>query len=158
MTADIESMFLQVQVPDEDRSTFRFLWRKTTSEPVKILEYQRHVFGARSSPTCANYALKRVGVDNQDEFPIAAKAIATNFYMDDFIKSFQTPEECVEIFKQLQPLLAKHGFELKKWICNNEQIQNVVPEELLSKSSTKMIEVDPTAEEPSVLGLQWTVT
>ena len=103
-------MFLQVQVPDEDRSAFRFLWRKTTSEPVKILEYQRHVFGARSSPTCANYALKRVGVDNQDEFPIAAKAIATNFYMDDFIKSFQTPEEGVKIFKQLQPLLAKHCF------------------------------------------------
>ena len=158
MTADIESMFLQVQVPDEDRSAFRFLWRKSTSEPVKILEYQRHVFGARSSPTCANYALKRVGVDNQDEFPIAAKAIATNFYMDDFIKSFQTPEEGVKIFKQLQPLLAKHGFELKKWICNNEQIQNVIPEELLSKSSTKRIEVDPTVEDPSVLGLQWTVT
>ena len=65
-----------------------------------------------------------------------------------------TPEEGVEIFKQLQPLLAKHGFELKKWICNNEQIQNVIPEELLSKSSTKRIEVDPTVEDPSVLGLQ----
>ena len=158
ITADIESTFLQVQVHEEDRSPFRFFWRKTTSEPVKILEYQRHLFGARSSPTCANYALKRVGLDNQDEFSIAAKAIATNFYMDDFIKSFQTPEEGVQNFKQLQPLLAKHGFELKKSICNNEQIQNVIPEELLSKSSTKRIEVDPTAEEPSVLGLQWTVT
>ena len=59
---------------------------------------------------------------------------------------------------QLQPLLAKHGLELKKWISNNEQIQNVIPEELLSKSSTKRIEVDPTVEDPSLLGLQSTVT
>ena len=58
LTADIESMFLQVQVPEQDRSCLRFLWRPRTNEPVQIYEYQRHVFGAKSSPTCANYALK----------------------------------------------------------------------------------------------------
>ena len=46
LTADIESMFLQVQVPEEDRSCLRFLWRPRTNEPVQIYEYQRHVFGA----------------------------------------------------------------------------------------------------------------
>ena len=66
LTADIESMFLQVQVPDRDKSCLRFLWRPTMNEPVQIYEYQRHVFGAKSSPTCANYALKRVAIDNKD--------------------------------------------------------------------------------------------
>ena len=122
-----------------------------------MYEYQ-HKFGARSSPICVNYDLKRVGLDNQNEFPIAANAIATNFYMDDFIKSFQTPEEGVQIFKELQPLLENHGFKLKKWICNMAQLQNVIPDKLLSTSSIKKIEVDPTAEQPSVLGQQWTVT
>ena len=93
MTADIESMFLQVQVPEAERSSIRFLWRSHNSEPVGVYEYQRHVFGAASSPTCANYALQRVGIDNKDQFPVAAKAIENNFYMDDFIKSFQTVEE-----------------------------------------------------------------
>ena len=65
LTADIESMFLQLQVPEQDRSCLRFLWRPRTNEPVEIYEYQRHVFGAKSSPTCANYALKRVGLDNE---------------------------------------------------------------------------------------------
>ena len=92
LTADIESMFLQVQVPE-----MRFLWRPKFNEPVQIYEYQRHVFGARSSPTCANYALRRVGIDNQDEFPIAAKAIH-NFYMDDLIKSVETAEKSIEVF------------------------------------------------------------
>ena len=75
LTTDIESIFLQVQVPERDKSRLRFLWRPTVNEPVQIYEYQRHVFGAKSSPTCANYALKRVAIDNEDEFPIGAKTI-----------------------------------------------------------------------------------
>ena len=114
LTADIESMFLQVKVPERDKSCLRFLWRPTVNEPVQIYECQRHVFGAKNSPTCANYALKRVAIDNADEFPNAAKTIQNNFYMEDFINSVETPEEAIKVFKQLQPLLSKHGFELKK--------------------------------------------
>ena len=77
LTANIESMFLQVQVPERDKSCLRFLWRPTMNEPVQIYEYQRNVFGAKSSPTCANYALKRVAFDNEEEFPIAAKKSKT---------------------------------------------------------------------------------
>ena len=128
------------------------------NEPVQIYEYQRHVFGAKSSPTCANYALKRVAIDNEDEFPIAAKTIQNNFYMDDFIKSVETPEEAIKVFKQLQPLLSKHGFELKKWITNSDLVTNAIPEDLRSISKTKQVEVEPSQEGSSVLGLQWTIT
>ena len=89
LTADIESMFVQAQVPERDKSCLRFLWRPTVNKPVQIYEYQRHVFGAKSSPTCVNYALKRVAIKNEDEFPIAAKTIQNNFYMDDFIESVE---------------------------------------------------------------------
>ena len=122
LTADIESMFLQVQIPEQDRSCLRFLWRPRTNELVQIYEYQRQVFGAKNFPTCANFALKRVGLDNEKEYPIAAKAIQNNFYMDDFIKSLETPEEAIVVFNQLQPLLSRHGFELKKWISNNDAV------------------------------------
>ena len=74
----------------------------------------------------ANYALKRVATDNEDEFPIAAKAIQNNFYMDDFIKSVETPEEATKVFKQLQPLLSKLGMELKKWIANSDVVSNTM--------------------------------
>ena len=99
LTADIESKILQVQVPERDEICLRLLWRPTTNEPVLLYEHQRHAFGGRSSPTCANYALKRVAIKNEDDFPIAAKTIQNNFYLDDFIKLVETPEEAIKIFK-----------------------------------------------------------
>ena len=60
LTDDIELMFLQVRVPKQDRRCLRFLWRPRTNEPVQIYEYRRHVFGAKSSATCTNYALERL--------------------------------------------------------------------------------------------------
>ena len=150
-------MILQVQVPEQDRRCLRFLWRPSTNEPVQIYEHQRHVFGAKSSPTCANYALNRVGLDNEKEYPIATTAIQNNSHIDDFITSVETPEEAIDVFNQLQPLLSQHGFELKKWISKTDTVTKAVPEDLKSISNTKQVEVEPNTEGPSVLGLQWTV-
>ena len=72
--------------------------------------------------------------------------------MDDFIKSIETPEEAIKVFKQLQPLLSKHGFELKKWITNSEVVANAIPEDLRSISKTKQVEVEPSQEGSSITG------
>ena len=66
LTADIESMFLQVQFPEQDRNCLRFLWRPIANKPIQIYEYQRQIFGAKRSPTFATYALKRLGLDNEE--------------------------------------------------------------------------------------------
>ena len=157
LTADIESMFLQVQVPERDRSCLRILWRPKTNKPVQIYENQRHVFGTKSCPTCAGYDLKRVGLDNKREYPIATKVIQNNFYMDDFIKSVETSEEAIEVFNQLQHLLSQRAFDLKKWISNNGAVTEAISEDLKSISNTKQVDVETNTEGFSVLGLQYTV-
>ena len=74
--------------------------------------------------------------------------------MDDFIKSVETPEEAIEVLNQLQQLLlSRHGFELKKWISNNDAVTEAIPEGLESISNTKQVEVEPNTEGSSVLGL-----
>ena len=72
------------------------------------------IFGSKRSSTCQNYAPKRVVLDREEMYPIAAKATQNNFYMDDFIKSVETPEEAIEVFNQLHLLLSQHGLEMKK--------------------------------------------
>ena len=77
--------------------------------------------------------------------------------MDDFIKSIEAPAEAIEVFKKLQPLLSRHGFELKKWISNNDTVTKAIPEDLKSISNAKQVEVEPNTESSAVLKLQWNV-
>ena len=93
ITADIESMFLQVAVPKEECRVLRFLWRNKPDDNIEIFEYNRHVFGAKSSPTCVNYGFQQCGRENKSEFPVAAATIDRNFYMDDLVKSVDTTQE-----------------------------------------------------------------
>ena len=64
--ADIEDMFMQVGLQESDQRSLRFLWREEPTSDVSVFQYTRHTFGAKNSPTCANYALPRTAVDNQD--------------------------------------------------------------------------------------------
>ncbi|ROT78831.1 hypothetical protein C7M84_002458 [Penaeus vannamei] len=66
VTADIEEMFYQVKVPLEDRDVFRFLWWSDgdINKPVSDYRMNVHVFGARSSPSCVNYALRKTAEDH----------------------------------------------------------------------------------------------
>ena len=66
VTADIESMFLQVAVPKNECKLLRFLCRDSADENIGVYEFNRHVFGAKSSPTCANYGFQQGGRDNKD--------------------------------------------------------------------------------------------
>ena len=59
VSADIEGMFLQVGVLVHDQISLRFLWREDTTSDVVVHQYTRHIFGARDSPTCANFALRK---------------------------------------------------------------------------------------------------
>ena len=77
--------------------------------------------------------------------------------MDIFIKSVETPDEATNVFKQLQALLSKIGFELKKWITNSDVVTNAIPEDLRSISNTKQVDVEPNKERAWVV-LQWTIT
>ena len=78
--------------------------------------------------------------------------------MDNLIKSVDTSDEVINVFKQLQLLLSKHGFELKKWRTNFSKRTEETPEVFRSNSDTKQVEVEPSKVGSSVLGLQLTVT
>ena len=60
-------MFLQVKVPPQECRVLRFLWGSRPEDNVGIYEYTRHMFGAKNSPTGANYALLQAGIDNKED-------------------------------------------------------------------------------------------
>ena len=78
--------------------------------------------------------------------------------MDNFIKSVDTPDEAIDVFKQLQPLLLKHGFELKKCITKSNDVTEEILEDLRSTSDTRQVKVEPSMVGSAVLGLRWNFT
>ena len=65
-------MFLQVKMRNMECKFLQFPWGDNLTKPVEVFEYTRYVFGAKISPTCANYALQQTESDNEDDYPQAS--------------------------------------------------------------------------------------
>ena len=124
ISADIEAMFLQVAVPNDNNRCLCFLWREDPEWRIEVFEYTRHVFGAKSSPTCANYALHQVAKDNAVNDGSLVKTIQQNFYMDDLLMSVRNRQEAIEIYRKVRDILSKGGFKLTKWITSDEEVNS----------------------------------
>ena len=87
-----------------------------------------HLFGGTSSPSCANYTLKKTADHNREDFDaIAVETVKRNFYVDDCLRSVATDTQAVRL-AELRELLSKGGFRLTKWISNSREVTNSVPE------------------------------
>ena len=120
-TADIEAMFHQVKVLPDGADALRFLWRDTSvSQSPKEYQMLVHIFGATSSPCCANRALRLTANDNKGRYdPDDIKTVQRNFYIDDVLKSVPTTERAIWLAEQLTKLLGEGGFHLTKFASNS---------------------------------------
>ena len=158
LAADVECMFHQVRVPPADRDAFRFLWWPDSNLNQDPADYRMelHLFGATSSPSCANFALRKTAEDNRGEFPgEIINAVKRNVYVDDCLKSVKSSECAIEFVVQLRHLLSKGGFRLTKWLCNREEVLESIPE---SERAPSVLDLDLGHERLLVqrtLGLKW---
>ena len=70
VTADIKRMFHQVYVAPEDSGALCYLWWPNGDLSMEPKTYQMlvHIFGAKSSPSVAGYALRKTAKDNERDF------------------------------------------------------------------------------------------
>ena len=129
-----------------------------------VHQYTRHIFGAKDSPTCANYALQQTGRDNENDFPDAARAITENFYMDDYLGCTASIEETVNRCKELITVLKKGGFKLTKFVSNCPEVLNLI--HAFENTQGQVTETNPETTKTigssaalpvssHVLGLKW---
>ena len=128
MMSDVNTMFYQVNMSPRDYDALRFLWWPGNDITKTSQEYQMlvHIFGATSSPCCANYALQRTANDNSDDFEISVlETVKRNFYVDDCLKSVSNDKKGVTMARDVTKLLARGGFRLTKWVSNSTVLESI---------------------------------
>ena len=85
---------------------------------MSVFQNTRHNFGAKDSPTCANYNLRRTAVDNKNRYLGAAYAVSNSFHMDDYLVSVKSPETALTLSRSLVELLKLVGLNHTKFISN----------------------------------------
>ena len=117
-----------------------------------------HLFGAVSSPSCANFAMRRNAEDHKHEFsPDVANTILRNFYVDDCLKSLSSSFASVKHVANLRKLMLIGGFNLTKWASNDRKVLESIPPEKRAKDVKELnLECDMLPTERA-LGVSWFV-
>ena len=157
---DIEAMFHQVGVNPEDMDYLRFLWWEDGQLDREPVDYRMtvHLFGANSSPGCANYALKHTAYlfkpDYGDE---AANFVKHDFYVDDGLVSVDKPNEALALIESSWQLCKEGGFNLCKFICNKKDVVGAIPASRRAKDVRNMDFLDKDLPLEKTLGVAWRV-
>ncbi|KAL0821968.1 hypothetical protein ABMA28_005356 [Loxostege sticticalis] len=159
LVADIVKMYRQVKVDKADADYLRILWRDDTSHKVKHYRMLRVTFGVASSPYLAVKALQQVAIDEGHMYPMAAEKVSTDFYMDDLMTGCETKEDGIKLYREMNELLAKGGFELQKWTSNSQELLKEI-KELENKGIEDEKEIKEnlkikTDEIIKIVGLTW---
>ena len=157
---DIEGMFHQVNVNPEHRNLLRFLWWENGNLDSEPIEYRMtvHLFGATSSPGCANFALKKTASDYEGQYGTeAANFVKNNFYVDDGLKSVSAPEVAISLIKKTKSLCQKGGFNLHKFISNHKAVIGTIPHEDRSKDLQTLDITKDILPVERALGVQWCI-
>ncbi|KAL3970370.1 KRAB domain-containing zinc finger protein [Sarotherodon galilaeus] len=158
---DVERMFHQFHVKPEDQDYLRFLWWENGNleSPPSVFRMKVHLFGAASSPGCANFGLKHLATEGQDRFnQSTVKFIRRNFYVDDGLVSVRSDVEAIELIKEARELCSAGKLRLHKFISNRKKVLESIPKEECA-DSVKELDIDlgePLLER--ALGVQWCVS
>lgn len=160
LMCDIESMFYQVRVSEEFRDLLRFLWWEDgdTSRPPIEFRMTVHLFGATSSPGCANFALKAAADDNEENLGCAAaEFVRRDFYVDDGLKSVVSVPDAIALIEDTKELCRRGGFRLHKFTSNFKEVIEAIPVEDRAEGIQK-IDMDKDAlPMERALGVQWCI-
>ena len=126
--ADIESVFYRIRVSPDQRDFLRFMWWPNGDLESEMKEYRMnvHIFGAISSPSVANYILKKVGSKATNE--LVMQTIERNFYVDDCLKSVKTNDIAQNLIENLCITCAQGGFHLTKFVSNSHAVIASIPQ------------------------------
>lgn len=163
ISCDVEQMFYQFKVCERHRDYLRFLWWPGDNLDEPPIDYRMtvHLFGAKSSPGCANFGLKCAADYAEEECGSqAADFIRNDFYVDDGLTSVDAVEDAIELISSTQQVCARSGIRLHKFASNNDDVMEAVP---VKDRAAELQNLDLLRSHDAVdvvertLGIEWSI-
>ena len=98
-------------------------------------------------------SIKQNAFELASQYPLAAKAVTEDFYVDDGFTGADSVEEAITLQCQLQEMFQKGGFLLRKWNSSCPQVVENLPPEL--KGVTSSLTIPDIDTYTKTLGIEW---
>ncbi|GFW33734.1 integrase catalytic domain-containing protein [Trichonephila clavipes] len=120
--ADVEKMFRQIKVHEENLDLQRILWRDSPTEPIREYLLTTVTYGTSSAPFLSTRTLRQLAFDEQENYPAASRATLSHFYVDDLLSGSATKKGAIQLVSELQEMMKRGVFSLRKWVSNDPDI------------------------------------
>lgn len=114
-------MFHCVDIRQEDRCAQRFLWRDgDATKTPDVYAMKAMIFGSICSPCSAQY-IKNLNAENfRTKYPRAVEGIINRHYVDDYVDSFDSVDEAIDVTLQIKDIHISANFELRRFVSNSK--------------------------------------
>lgn len=126
-SADIEKMYRQIYISEDQHDLQRIVWRNAPNDEILEFKLKTITYGTASAPFLAIRTLQQLAIDVKNEFPIASKLLSKSFYMDDVNGGANNERKVIETYSELSNAMKQAGFNLRKWCSNSKKLLATIP-------------------------------
>ena len=155
LTGDITKMYREVLLHPLDQALHRYIWKKDSEEDWSEYQMKRVTFGVTASPYLAVRVLQQVAHEFGKDLPKAQWHILQSFYVDDLMGGADSEKEAVELYEDLNKILQKASFTLKKWRSSSTKVLQQIPGKMQEKLPLQDLVDMHSASYPKALGVTW---
>lgn len=115
-------IYRQILIREEDKDRQIIIWREEPDAALKKLKLNTLTYETSCAPFLSIRGLNQLPEEEDDEYPLANRALQHDFYMEDVLAGTDTKKETTELQQKLKQLLERAKFDLRKWRANHIHI------------------------------------
>ncbi|XP_065077317.1 uncharacterized protein LOC135700663 [Ochlerotatus camptorhynchus] len=153
VSSDVQEIFHQLRIREEDKISQLFLWRTNPSDNPTVYVMDVATFGSTCLPASAQFVKNRNAEEHSEAYPEATNAIIHDHYVDDYLVSFSSVEEAAKVASDVRYVHGNGGFKLHNWRLNSSTVLNRLG--VVQHDADKELDLIEGAKTERVLGMLW---